>query len=85
LAIVGSGDAVGLVLGRVGRGCGGKVRLGRGKGPAMSAFETEASEHKLSMRVKATANVFIKDMKDKKDIEDKSSNYSDENRLALYW
>jgi hypothetical protein len=51
----------------------------------MSAFETEASEHKLSMRVKATANVFIKDMKDKKDIEDKSSNYSDENRLALYW
>jgi hypothetical protein len=30
----------------------------------MSAFETEASGHKLSMRVKATAKVFIEDTKD---------------------
>ena len=73
---MGSGDAVGLVLGPVGRGYGGRGRLGRGKGPAMSALETETSGLKLSMRVKATANVFIKD---------KSSNYSDEHRLALYW
>jgi hypothetical protein len=43
----------------------------------MSAFETEASGLKLSMRVKATANVFIKDIKDK------SSNYSDEQSFSF--
>ena len=60
---------------RVGRGYGGKARLGRGKGPATSALETQTSGLQLSMRVKATAIVFIKD---------KSSNFSDEYRLVLY-
>jgi hypothetical protein len=76
LAAAGSGDTVGLGLGRVGRGYGGRGRLGWGKGPAISALETETSGLMLSIRVNAATNLFIKD---------ESSNYTDEHRRALYW
>lgn len=75
LEAVGRGDAVGLVWERVGRGYGGRGRVGWGKGPAISALETESSGLMLSNTVKAATNLFIKD---------KSSNYTDEHRRALY-